>query len=58
MNYGLWEAKGMTLSDYFAAQAMAAYIARNTAGQWDDVEIARMSIIMARAMIIECSKEH
>lgn len=46
-------ARDMELMDYFAAQAMASYVARNTAGQWDSKEIALMSYNVAYAMVEE-----
>ena len=52
---------GMTLRDYFAAQAMTAYIAENYAAArdtegdgscpWSDSDVAEFSYIMADAML-------
>lgn len=47
-------APGMSLRDYFAAKAMAAYIlARNTSDDWSDADIAEFSYEAADAMLAE-----
>lgn len=47
------EQRDIDLLDYFAARAMAAYIARNTVGEWDHEDIAVISYGMAEAMCKE-----
>lgn len=42
---------GMTLRDYFAAQAMAAYVSRPTDGETKIAGIAEWSYLMADEMI-------
>lgn len=43
----------MDILDYFAARAMAAYIARNTTSKWTAGDIAIMSYKVAEAMFEE-----
>lgn len=47
------KARDMHILDYFAAKAMAAYIARNTTSKWTAGDIAIMSYNVAEAMFEE-----
>jgi hypothetical protein len=51
-------ARDMDLLDYFAAKAMAEFIARNTADEWDQEDISVMSYVMAEAMIKERDRDY
>jgi len=51
-------AQDMDLLDYFAAKAMAEFVAQNTAGEWDQEDISAMSYVMAEAMIKERDRDY
>ena len=48
--------EGMTLQDYFSAKAMEALLL-HAKGETDATKIAKQSYLMAKAMLIERSKQ-